>query len=49
MNLKKYGKLDRDEFYDEIDDMELIEWEGEKDTLLKLQKKLKSLEERTFK
>lgn len=45
---KNYGKLDRDSLYGKIDDMELIEWEGEKDTLLKLQKKLSSLEEISF-
>ena len=28
-----------------IDDMELIEWEGECETLQRIQKKLKSLEE----
>ncbi|MBD3290738.1 hypothetical protein GF337_18170 [candidate division KSB1 bacterium] len=45
---KKYGDLNRDEFYGDIDDMELIEWEGKMDTLSKLQEKLKSLEEITF-
>ena len=30
----KYGKLDRDSFYGKIDDMELVEWEGEKDIFL---------------
>ena len=45
---KKYGKLNRDSLYGQIDDMELIEWEGEKDTLLKLQEKLSSLEEISF-
>lgn len=45
---KKYGELNRDEFYAEIDDMELIVWEGEMETLSKLQEKLKSFEEITF-
>lgn len=45
---KKYGKLDRDTFYGKIDDMELIEWEGEKETLFRLQEKLTSLEEISF-
>ncbi|MBI4378562.1 MAG: hypothetical protein HY578_05630 [Nitrospinae bacterium] len=44
----KYGKLDRKSLYGKVDDMELIEWEGEMETLGKLQKKLKSLEEITF-
>ena len=45
---KKYGKLDRQSLYGKLDDMELIEWEGEIETLEKLQKKLNSLEEITF-
>lgn len=45
---KKYGKLDRNSMYCEIDDMELIEWEGESETLLKLQEKLSSLKEISF-
>lgn len=44
----KYGKIDRDSLYGKIDDLELIEWEGELETLERLQKKLKSLEEITF-
>ncbi len=44
----KYGKLDRESLYGKLDDMELIEWEGEIETLEKLQKKLNSLEEITF-
>jgi hypothetical protein len=34
---KKYGKLDREKLYRKIDDMELIEWEGEIETLERLQ------------
>ncbi|MBI4691199.1 MAG: hypothetical protein HY754_13190 [Nitrospirae bacterium] len=45
---QRYGKLDRESLYGKIDDMELIEWEGEIETLEKLQKRLKSLEEITF-
>lgn len=42
----KYGKLaDRSSLYGKVDDMELIEWEGEIETLNKLQGKLRSLEE----
>ena len=44
----KYGKLNRDYLYGKIDDMELIEWEGEIETLQRIQKKLKSLEEIIF-
>lgn len=44
----KYGKLDRANLYGKIDDMELIEWEGEIETLDRLQKKLQALEEITF-
>lgn len=39
----KYGKLDREKLYGKIDDMELIEWEGEIESLQKMQVKLKSL------
>ena len=45
---KKYGKLNRNSLYGKIDEMELIEWEGEKETLVKLQKKLSSLKEISF-
>lgn len=34
--------------YGKIDDMELIEWEGELETLQRIQKRLKSLEEIVF-
>ncbi len=44
----KYGKFDRDSLYGRVDDMELIEWEGELETLKRLQDNLKSLEEITF-
>ncbi len=44
----KYGKFDRDSLYGKVDDMVLIEWEGEIETLKRLQEKLKSLEEITF-
>ena len=44
----RYGKLDRKSLYGKIDDMELIEWEGEIETLERLQKKLRSLEEIIF-
>ncbi|MBI5406539.1 MAG: hypothetical protein HZA18_02455 [Nitrospirae bacterium] len=44
----KYGELDRENLYGRIDDMELIEWEGEIETLQRIQKRLKSLEEIVF-
>ncbi|GBD98373.1 hypothetical protein BMS3Abin07_00385 [bacterium BMS3Abin07] len=44
----RYGKLDRDSLYGKVDDMELLEWEGELETLTRLQEKLKSLAEITF-
>lgn len=44
----KYGKFDRASLYGKVDDMELIEWEGELETLIRLQANLKSLEEITF-
>ncbi len=44
----KYGKLDRSSLYGKLDDLELLEWEGEIETLERLNKKLKSLEEITF-
>ena len=44
----RYGRFDRDSLYGKVDDMELLEWEGELETLTRLQEKLKSLEEITF-
>lgn len=44
----KYGKFDRDSLYGKVDDMELVEWEGELETLKRLKANLKSLEEITF-
>jgi hypothetical protein len=44
----KYGKLDRKVLYGKVDDMELLEWEGELETLEKLRKRLLSLEEIAF-
>ena len=45
---KKYGKMNREKLYGKVDDMELIEWEGEIDTLEKLERNLSSIEEITF-
>ena len=44
----KCGKFDRDSLYGKVDDMELVEWEGELETLKRLKANLKSLEEITF-
>jgi predicted nucleic acid-binding Zn-ribbon protein len=41
----RYGKADRDSLYGQVDDMELIEWEGEIETMNRMQKKLTSLEQ----
>jgi len=43
-----YGKNKTDSLYGGIDDMELLEWEGEIETLKRLEKKLTSLEEIRF-
>lgn len=37
----RYGKLDREVLYGKADDMELLEWEGELETLEKLKKRLR--------
>lgn len=44
----KYGTLNRDRLYGKIDDMALIEWEGEIKTLQRIQNRLKSLKEIIF-
>jgi hypothetical protein len=44
----RYGKLDREAMYGQVDDMELIEWEGELETLERLRSKLTRLEEVGF-
>jgi len=44
----RHGKLDRKALYGKVDDMELLEWEGELEILQRLKGKLKSLEEITF-
>lgn len=45
---KKYGSFNRNALYGKVDDMELLEWEGELETLEKMKARLKSLEEITF-
>jgi hypothetical protein len=44
----RYGKLNRTALYGKVDDMELIEWEGEIETMNRLKKKLASLERISF-
>lgn len=44
----KYGKLSRSSMYGKVDDVVLVEWEGELETLKRLKEKLKSLEEIKF-
>lgn len=45
---KSYGFLDRDKLYGKVDDMVLVEWEGEIESLRRVQRKLKSLEDINF-
>jgi hypothetical protein len=45
---KTYGQLDRDCLYGKIDDMTLIEWEGEIETRKRLENRLKSFKEINF-
>ncbi len=44
----RYGNLDGKTMYGQVDDMELIEWEGEVETLERLRSKLTRLEEVGF-
>ena len=41
----QYGAFDRIALYGKVDDMELVEWEGELETLERLKHKLQSLED----
>jgi len=43
-----YGNRDRDALYGHVDDMELLEWEGEIETINRLKKKLTSFEQLSF-
>jgi len=45
---RKYGPLNREALYGQVDDMELVEWEGERETLERLKTQLQSFEEITF-
>jgi hypothetical protein len=44
----KFGKLDRKTLYGKIDDMDLVEWEGELEVLDRLQERFSSIQEITF-
>jgi len=44
----KHGTFDRQKLYGSVDDMVLVEWEGEVETLRRVQGRLKSLEEISF-
>lgn len=44
----RHGKLNREALYGQVDDMELIEWEGEIETLARLRQKLTALEQIAF-
>jgi len=44
----RYGQRDREALYGQVDDMELIEWEGEIETKERLQEKLNALEQIVF-
>lgn len=43
-----HGNLDRTSLYGKLDDMELLEWEGEVEILQKLREQLTSLQEITI-
>lgn len=45
---QKHGELDRASLYGKIDDMELLEWEGEIEVLQKLREQLSSFQEITI-
>jgi len=42
---RKHGNLDRASLYGKIDDMEMLEWEGEIEVLQKMREQLASLQE----
>jgi len=45
---RRYGKTGQRSLYGFVDDMELLEWEGEIETIKRLEKKLTSLKEISF-
>ncbi len=42
---RKFGTPERTSLFGKVDDMQLIEWEGEEETLARLRPKLQRLEE----
>ena len=44
----RYGNLDRDALYGQIDDMDLLEWEGEIETMNRLREKLARINQIVF-
>ena len=44
----RYGQRDREALYGQVDDMELIEWEGELETISRLNKKMTCLDQIVF-
>lgn len=44
----RYGPLDQENLYGKVDDTILVEWEGETESLRRVQDRLKSLEEINF-
>ena len=44
----RYGKRDLEALYGQVDDMELIEWEGELETISRLNEKMNSLDRIAF-
>ena len=44
----RYGKFHRKSLYGQIDDMELIEWEGELETISRLHEKMTCLDQIVF-
>ena len=44
----RYGKTDRNSLYGQVDDMELLEWEGEIETMRRLREKLTCLDQIVF-
>ncbi len=44
----RYGNLDREVLYGQVDDMELLEWEGEIETMKRLREKLTRINQIVF-
>ncbi len=45
---QKYGPLRREQLYGKVDDMELVEWEGELESVEHLQEHIHALEDMTI-